>query len=158
LQRGALGKIRITRGRLAIGGIVVVAIIAVLALVGSMSGGTGSISFSPSTVSCSSPVTITEIAHLPSSVHPGDTITEVWDGQTMGSGAIQNEGSGGSTIQQADGSWTMTATYDGSGIQTICSGDTSASGAAHFTIGTHTVQVLDSTGKVLAQGSYTVTH
>jgi hypothetical protein len=125
------------------------AFLAVLVVVSSKSGG---ISFSPSTVSCSSPVSFTSTVQLPSSVHAGDTITETLDGRTITTGPI-----GGSAVQQADGSWTMTNTSSVATMQSLCLNGGSAGGVNVLTPGTHTILVVDSTGKVLATGSYTVT-
>jgi hypothetical protein len=120
-----------------------------------MSSTSSSISFSPSTLSCSSPVTFTTTAHLPSSVHVGDTITIKLDGKSAGSSQVSS--SGGEVTQQADGSWLVVSTTTPSSMQSLCAAGGSAGGLNVLTPGTHTMQVLDASGKVLAQGSYTVT-
>ena len=132
----------------------IVAIIAVLAVIGSMSNSAGGITFSPSTISCSSPVAFTTTTRLPSSVHAGDTITMTLDGKTVTSATLS---AGGSTVQQVDGSWIDVSTSSLTSMQSLCAAGGSAGGFDVLTPGTHTERVLDSTGKVLAQGSYTVT-
>jgi len=112
-------------------------------------GGPGRITFKPPAISCSSPVAFTSIVQLPSSVHVGDTIAMVLDGRTLG---YQRFSTGSSTVHQADGSWTVTNTSTASRIQSDCE-----SGLSTVAPGTHTEEILDSAGKVLAKGSYTVT-
>jgi hypothetical protein len=60
-------------------------------------------------------------------------------------------------IQQPDGSWTSTSTTTADTMQAICSAGGGSGGFNLYTPGTHTMQVLDSSGKVIASGSYTVT-
>jgi hypothetical protein len=146
-DRSILGSFPLT---LVVAGIAIVAIVAVVLVV--RSGGSGGISFDPSTVSCSSPVAFTSTVQLPSSVHAGDTLTATLDGRTMTTGPI-----GTSAVQQADGSWTITNTSSVATMQSVCALGGSAGGVNVLTPGTHTEQILDSTGKVLATGSYTVT-
>jgi hypothetical protein len=113
-----------------------------------------SITFTPSTLSCSNPVTFTISAHLPASVKAGDSITITLDGKSAGSTPVAS--SGNDAVQQADGSWEITSTTSPSSMATVCSTGGSAAGFNSFTPGTHTMQVLDASGKVLASGSYTV--
>jgi len=124
--------------------IVVGAIIGVaFLLLGSASNG---ISFSPSTVSCSNPVDFSTTVHLPSSVSAGDTITVVVDGRTLGSEVVSS-----AMTQGADGSWTSTETSTAAQVQSACT-----AGGATLAKGSHTEQVLDATGKVIASGTYTI--
>jgi hypothetical protein len=117
---------------LVIGGIVVVVIVAVLFVVRGNSGGSGSIAFSPSTFNCSNPVALV-------------------DGHVLGSAPV-------GMTQQADGSWVAVSTTSLAQMQSLCAlGGAPALGIYAFTPGTHIYRILDSSGDVLAQGSYTVT-
>jgi hypothetical protein len=114
------------------------------------------ITFSPSTLSCSTPVDWTITSVLPSSVHTGDTITTTLDGKSAVSVRLS---SGGGTTQQADGSWVTVSTESAAQVQSECAGagqDVFNQGLTFITPGTHTLQILDPDGKVLARGSYTV--
>ena len=144
--------IKITPKLLAIGGIALAAIVGVFVYM-NMNSSSGGITFSPSTVSCSSPVVFTATVRLPASVHSGDTITVMLDGKKVASSPISADSS---TVQQADGSWISTDTTSAASMQSLCASGGSAGGLGILTIGTHTETILDSNGKVLAQGSYTV--
>jgi hypothetical protein len=133
-----------------IGGVVIIAIVAVVLVV--RSGGSGGISFDPSTVSCSSPVVFTSTVHLPSSVQAGDTIIQTLDGQTIARGPVTS-----SAVRQPDGSWIYVNTSSVASMQSLCASGGSSGGVNLLTQGTHTEQILDSTGRMLASGSYTVT-
>ena len=136
--------------------VVVVAIgAAAFVVVNNNSGGSGGITFSPSTLSCKTPVAFTTSARLPASVHASDTITITLDGKAAGTSAVVD--SSGDTKQQPDGSWVSVSTTTADQMQTLCAAGGSAGGLNVLTPGTHTMQVLDASGKVLAQGSYTVT-
>jgi len=141
--------------RLLLVGVVVLAVIVGAYLYVSMGSTSGSIAFSPSTVSCSTPVSFTTTAHLSSSVHSGDTITITFDGKPAGSSQVLT--SGGDVRHQADGSWLVVSTTTAAQMQSLCEAGGSSGGFDVLTPGTHTMQVLDSSGKVLAQGSYTAT-
>lgn len=117
-------------------------------------GSKSSITFTPSTLSCSNPVTFTVTAHLPASVKAGDSVTITLDGKSAGSSPIGSSGS--DAVQQTDGSWVITSTTSPSSMTTVCSNGGSSGGFNSLTPGTHTMQVLDAAGKVLASGSYTV--
>jgi hypothetical protein len=80
---------------------------------------------------------------LPSSLHATDQITAQLDGQVKGTATL-----GSQFIQQSDGSWLQTTTQSG---VTTCAGTN-----GQFT-GTHVGRILDASGKVLADGSFTVT-
>ena len=54
------------------------------------------------------------------------------------------------------GTWLVVTTTDSSSMKSLCDAGGTSDGFNVLTPGTHTMQVLDSTGKVLAQGSYTV--
>jgi hypothetical protein len=112
------------------------------------------ITFTPSTLSCSNPVTFTVSAHLPSSVKAGDMVTITLDGKSAGKSPVAS--SGNDAVQQSDGSWLITSTTTPTSMATACSAGGSVGGFDSLKPGTHTMQVLDATGKVLAEGSYTV--
>jgi hypothetical protein len=137
----------------AIGAIAVAAVIAVAFFLSSSSK-SGSITFTPSTVSCSTPVAFTSTAHLPSSLHVGDTLTVTLDGKSAGTTQVAI---GGEMTQSADGSWLDVSTTTPADMQTLCAAGGSAGGFNVLTPGTHTMKVLDASGKVIAEGSYTVT-
>ena len=100
------------------------------------SGAPGSLVFSPSTVSCDDTLTITTT--LPSSVKESDPITLKVDGTAGGTHTAVEAG----LTKQANGSWSGTA-----------------SGPVDCTMGkgSHTEQLVDASGKVLAEGSFTIT-
>lgn len=135
-----------------------VGILVIAAIVGGYfvlnTGSKSAITFTPSTLSCSNPVTFTVSAHLPSSVKAGDTVTITLDGKSAGSSAVAS--SGNDAVQQSDGSWLITSTTTPTSMATACKAGGSVGGFNSLTPGTHTMQVLDASGKVLAQGSYTV--
>jgi len=105
---------------------------------------------------CSTPVDLTTTIALPSSVHSGDTLTVKFDGASAGTWTAED---GGSTTLQPDGTWLDVSTASAADMQTDCAdgGISSSSGLAVLTPGVHTYEVLDASGKILAQGSYTVT-
>jgi len=117
--------------------------------------GSGSITFSPSTLSCKTPVAVTATARLPSSVHAADVVAVAFDGESGGTHTVADTSS--DTKQQPDGSWVLVFTATPDHMQMICAAGGSSDGLNVLTPGTHTMQVLDATGKVLAQGSYSVT-
>jgi hypothetical protein len=121
----------------------------------SQNSGGGSITFSPSTVSCSKPVAFTATMRLPASVKATDTVTITLNGVSVGNEQVSNITD---MVHQPDGSWLSTSTTTVDQMQTGCAAGGSAGGVDILKPGNHTMQVLDSTGtKVLASGSYTVT-
>jgi len=134
---------------------VVIVAIAAFVVVSNNSGGSGGITFSPSTLSCKTPVVFTASARLPSSLHATDVVTITLDGKVAGTSTVVD--SSGDTKQQPDGSWLSVSTTTADQMQTLCAAGGSAGGMNVLTPVTHTMQVLDASGKVLAQGSYTVT-
>jgi len=135
-------------------GVVVLAVIVGAFLYMNQSSGLGSLTFTPSTVSCSKPVAFTTTAHLPSSVKAGDKVTITLDGKPVTTSTVSEVSD---MIQQPDGSWTSTSTSDLATMQAMCAEGGTSGGFNILTPGNHTMQVLDSTGKVIASGSYTVT-
>jgi hypothetical protein len=95
----------------------------------------GALVFSPNSVGCDAPMTITFT--LPASVTETDLITLRVDGVDMDSHTVIDAG----MTQQADGSWSSSDT-----ITSDCS----------IGPGLHTEQLVDSSGTVLAEGSYTI--
>jgi hypothetical protein len=146
--------IKVTPQMLAIGGVVLAVVVGAYLFM-NMNSNSGGITFTPSTLSCSSPVTFTAAARLPASVHAGDTITIKLDGKLAGTSTVSS--SAGDVTQQADGSWVTVSTTTSTQMQTLCAAGGSAGGFNILTPGTHTMQILDASGKILAQGSYTVT-
>jgi hypothetical protein len=138
---------------LAIGGIVLAVVIGAYLFMNMNSS--GGITFTPSTLSCSTPVTFTTSAHLPASVHAGDKVTIMMDGKSAGTTTMSVSDS--DVTQQPDGSWLIVSTTAPSEMQSICAAGGSAGGFNILAPGTHTMQVLDAIGNVLVQGSYTVT-
>ncbi len=130
----------------------VTGIIVILALAAcGSSGGGGGITFSPATVNCANPGSVgaeTVTILLPSSVHTGDVLTENLDGKTLQTGPLASD-----AVPKPDGSWSETLQTNAADMDSFC-----LIAGNGFTSGTHTEQVLDASGKVLAQGSYTVTH
>ena len=101
---------------------------------GGIVGGSGSIAFSPSTVVCGE--TWTTTVTLPASVKGTDQITLKVDGVVVGTQTVIDAG----MTKQADGSWLGTDTGPAD-----CS----------VGVGKHTEQLVDASGKVLAEGSFT---
>jgi hypothetical protein len=131
-------------------GLVVVAMVAAFVVVNNGKPG-GGITISPSTLSCNSPVAFTVTVHLPASVHATDLITVRLDGKTTASAQLSDAGS---TTQQADGSWLIVTTYSVDDMRAACAAGSPVGEVNLFSPGTHTMQVLDASGRVLAQGSY----
>ena len=101
---------------------------------GNVTGYPGTIVFSPASVGCDGSFTITTT--LPGSVKETDQITSTIDGAVEGSKTVLEAG----LTKQADGTWS----------------GTKASGAdCSIGAGAHTEQLLDASGKVLAQGTVT---
>ena len=111
------------------------------------------VTFAPSKLSCSTPVDVTITIRLPASVHVGDTIGEKLDGKSISSGPITADAM---TVHQPDGSWIVTDRSSAAGMKTVCKAGGINNGFAVYTPGTHTLQVVDADGVVLAEGSYTV--
>ena len=119
-------------------------IVLVLALTGcGSSSGSGSITFSPATVNCSNPAAETETIQLPASVAASAAFTETFDGKTISTGVVST----GGFQQQSDGTWKDIVQETVATLQAAC---------AVWTDGVHPAQILDASGKVLAQGSVTV--
>ena len=126
----------------------IVSTIVVLALAAcGSSGGSGSFTFSPATINCSNPAAETETAQLPSSVKATDTFTDTVNGTTIATGAVST-----GFQQQPDGTWRSITQETVAALQGACAAVTSNG----LITGTNTAQILDSSGKVLAQGSFTV--
>ena len=139
---------------LVLGGIIIAAIVgAGLLFMNSGKSSPGGITFSPSNLSCSSPVDFTTTARLPSSVRAGDTLSFNFDGKLQSAEIIRSDWG---WTQQADGSWENVSTITASQMQSICDTDGLDLNWAVLTTGTHTEQYVDSAGHVLAEGTYTV--
>lgn len=134
--------IKITPMLLAIGGIALAVIAAVVYL--SMSSKSAGISITPSSFSCSSSIQVTSAIKLPSSLRATDTIRLTVDG------VLQKETTVGAYMNpQTDGSWTR---------ESAASANDACQGVSgQLNPGTHVVRVVDVNGRVLAEGSYTLT-
>ena len=120
-----------------------------------LAAGLGSIVFAPAKLNCGNPVDFSITIKLPATVKSDDELAETFDGQTAPD--TLTIGSDQTFVQQANGSWLATVNSDAASMQTTCAnGGLNSSGTAVLTPGTHTMQILDAKGKVLAQGSYTV--
>jgi hypothetical protein len=113
------------------------------------------VTFSPASVDCSNPIDFTTTIHLPATVKLGDVITIKFDGQALGTATISE---GDTTTKQADGSWLDVNLSSAATMQKDCeSGGVSSTGVKVLTAGTHTYQIFDASGTLLAEGSYKVT-
>jgi hypothetical protein len=113
------------------------------------------ITFSPASVDCSTPVDFVTTIRLPASMKSGDTLTVKLDGQVLGTEPFSI---GGSTTLQPDGSSLTVNTATASEMQADCeNGGKSSTGVAVLTSGVHIYTILDASGTLLAEGSYTVT-
>jgi hypothetical protein len=120
--------------------VAVVAVVAVAAWFFLSGGGKGSITYAPSTLSCSGQ-DFTVTIRLPSSVKETDQLDLSIDGRRIpGSGTPPQDG----FVKQSDGSWVLAATTT----------DTDSS-ECQFGTGTHRLQVLVGSAAV-AEGSFTV--
>jgi hypothetical protein len=116
---------------------------------------TGSITFAPAVLSCSNPVDMVTTIILPASVQSGDSISESFDGHSGGSTPVTE---GGTTTHLADGTWVDVSTSSASLMQADCArGGLNSGGTEVLTPGAHVITIYDSTGNLLATGSYTVT-
>jgi hypothetical protein len=105
----------------------------------SPAGNGGSIVFNPSTIGCPSQ-SFTTVIRLPASVKGTDELTYQVDGEAVITQTVNDYG----IEQQADGSWFLS--------------DTNTQGSANCSkgAGVHTARLLDSNGRVVAQGSFTL--
>ena len=134
--------IKVTPKLLAIGGIALAVIIAVVYM--ATSSKAGGITFAPSTFSCSSSAQVTTVIRLPSSVSATQALNWQMDGVDQASNTVAD-----AFKQQTDGSWLFTDTSAGSSSCQAPNGQLS--------IGTHSMKIVDISGRVLAEGSFTLT-
>ena len=110
-----------------------------------MGSNAGGITFAPSTFSCSSSVVqVTSTLRLPSSMAATDKLIWQLDGATVVTNTVAD-----TLKRQSDGSWLMT---DTSSASSSCQGP-----SGPLSMGTHTIRILDAGGRVVAEGSYTLT-
>ena len=128
---------------LAIGAIALVVIAAAVVYM-NMNAKSGSISLTPSSFSCTSSAQVLAVIRLPSSLQATDMLTFQTDGVVEGTETVDTTFS-----HQSDGTWLFSSPSD---ANSICHGSSTAAA-----IGTHTLRILDAGGKILAEGSYTVT-
>jgi hypothetical protein len=113
----------------------------------------GKIVFTPSTLSCNSPVAFVYVITLPSSVTTTESITESLDGKVVNTYQVDAD----FWDHRADGSWLLTSTVTAAQMSTMCkAGGLDPTGLAMLTQGTHTLTETDAGGHILATGSYTV--
>jgi hypothetical protein len=120
--------------------IVVIGLVGVIAL--SSGSPAGSLSLNPSSINCSSTAAVTMTVRLPSSVDGDARVITQLDGQGWGSVVVSE-----AFVKQANGEWLHTDTT----ILDTCEGPAGALSA-----GSHTLKIVDSHGKVLAEGKFTV--
>jgi hypothetical protein len=148
-------------------------IVAVVALVVSGCAGsspaTGSITWNPSTISCSNPTALTITVKLPSSVKPSDSLLfqETPGGPDGYANFFRHDdlpGLSGVTPKQ-DGSWEVTSTATAAAVAEACAGRPSTKAGqvamdmgVFAAPGTHTWQIaVNSYKNVVAEGSLTLT-
>ena len=133
-----------------LGALILVGLVGAIAFVGVMatSGGgsnVGGITISPSSFKCSSGSPVQYTVKLPASVKGTDQVTNRVDGGDWGRAVTVSD----QFTQQSDGSWLHDEASD---PLTTCAGPN-----GKFSTGTHKLQVVDANGKVLADGSFTIT-
>ncbi|MGA3058324.1 MAG: zinc ribbon domain-containing protein [Candidatus Limnocylindrales bacterium] len=143
-----IGSVNVTPKMAAIAGIALAAILVVGYFVSSGSKSSG-ITVTPSTYSCSSTAVVTVVMRLPATVKATDPLVFQQDGKTIDTTGFSIKVSDMFTLQP-DGTWTYTRS------DTAKSNCTGSSGTT-LSMGTHTVAILDASGHVLAQGSFTLT-
>jgi hypothetical protein len=136
--------IKVTPKLLAIGGIALAVVVGAYLFM-SMNSKPGSISVTPASFSCSAQNQVTSVIKLPSSLKATDQIAWQLDGVPVITTKVSDQ-----FKLQSDGSWLFT---DTSSASSSCTGP----GGGPLTMGAHTMRILDASGKVLAEGSYTVT-
>ncbi|HEX7497535.1 MAG TPA: hypothetical protein VF344_03610 [Candidatus Limnocylindrales bacterium] len=134
--------IKVTPKLLAIAGIALAVVLAIVYV--TMGSKSGSVTFAPSTFSCSSSVNVATVMRLPSSMSAAERLNWQIDGVTQITNLVAEN-----FKQQADGTWLFT---DTSAASSSCQG---VSGP--LSMGTHNVRILDANGHVLAEGSFTLT-
>ena len=134
--------IKVTPKLLAIGGIALAILVAIVYV--SMGSKSGGITFAPSTFSCSSSAQVATVIRLPSSMLATDKLNWQIDGVTRITSTVADN-----FKQQTDGTWLFTDTSNASSNCQVPSGPLS--------MGTHSFRILDVSGRVLAEGSFTLT-
>jgi hypothetical protein len=99
--------------------------------------------YSPSTITCGQAYTL--VIRLPASVKSSDRVPVKYDGITKGTQTVSS-----GFVKQPDGSWLY---QDSTGAGTWSCGSSGSS-----SVGSHTETIVDSSGKVLAEGKYTLTY
>jgi len=134
--------IKVTPKLLAIGGIALAILVAIVYV--SMGSKSGNITFAPSTFSCSSSAQVTKVMQLPSSMKATDRLSWQEDGVSIFTNTVTD------TFKlQSDGSWLFT---DRSAASSNCQGP-----SGPLSMGTHSIRILDVSGRGLAEGSFTLT-
>jgi len=115
--------------------------------------GVGSVSFDPETLNCAAPVDFTITIVLPDSGLAA-TPTMLFDGQAVAPGALF---SGQDVVGHAGTATSQTITETAAQVARYCgAGGVNEGGLPVFAVNPHTVSYLDASGRLLAQGSYSV--
>jgi hypothetical protein len=113
----------------------------------------GTITFTPDSISCNRPTDFVERIWLPASVNPSEVMNVRLDHNTE-YGAL---GGIAKFTQMADGSWESVDHRDASTVASECVKPAQFSQLrVPFDLGVHTVEILDMGGRTLAEGSYMV--
>jgi len=109
-----------------------------------MNSKSGSITIAPSTFSCSATTPVTSTIRLPSSLKEPTSFTYQLDGVPAVTSTVAD-----TFTKQSDGSWLLTGhlprKFDAARARAV----------QHSQWGRMSLRILDATGKVLAEGSYT---
>ena len=113
----------------------------------------GSVSFDPESLNCAAPVDFTITILLPDS-GLARSPTMLFDGQAVPPGAVFN---GQDVVGHAGAATTQTITENAAQVARYCgAGGDNEGGLPVFAVGQHTVSYLDASGRLLAQGAYSV--
>jgi hypothetical protein len=128
-------------------GILVIALVGTLGFVAvttltSSGSPAGSLNVDPSSFGCPTTTAVRLTVRLPSSVSGSDQVTTRLDGKNWGSVLVSSQ-----FQKQSDGTWL----HSGSSSLDTCQGPD-----GKLSAGTHKLQVVDSHGKLLAEGSFTI--
>ncbi len=142
--------------------LVVVALVAGLLMVLGSQLHPGGITFSPSTVNCHAPTEWTMDVYLPSSLKGSDVIKVDWEDMGWPPHPLTETrypGWSASWNQLSDGSWHGRLVKSRQDFETSCWLDTTIAQPFYYlpmNPGEHEVRIKDSSGNILASGSYTV--
>lgn len=119
------------------------------------------ISYDPSTISCTAPVSFNETIYLPNSVQAGEKVTVKLNGNILTILAVSSQFG---FVALTNGRWQLNKSIMPNLILQACQSSSSSSsnsnhsfGEISLAIGQHTTQIYSAAGVLVAQGSYTVT-